>query len=364
MTGGQLHVDGVSHSFGSTRALDDVSLEIPAGEFVSILGPSGCGKTTLMRVIAGLQEPDGGRIVVDGRDITSLAPERRPTNLVFQRGALFPHMTVAQNIGYPLRRRRADRDEVRERVAEMLALVRLEELGDRRPSELSGGQAQRVALARSLCAGPKILLLDEPLSALDLKLRKALQLDLRALQKRLRTTFVLVTHDQEEALTVSDRVIVLNAGRVSQIGTPRDIYERPADAFVSAFIGETNLLPAVWSPGERRARVGEVALEVSSPPDDAGPCTLSIRPEHVEVRPAGPQADDGGHDPVAGSVVDAVYLGSRLRLRLSTELGQELWADVPTAATPEDLKPGWAVRVTLPSAHLRVLPMASTDQQT
>ena len=253
-----LELRGIRRTFGSTVALDGIDLDVGQGEFVALLGPSGCGKTTLLRIVAGLEYADQGQVRLGGREIDHLAPERRPTNLVFQRGALFPHMSVVDNICYPLRRAGEGKPQMRERSEELIELVGLTGLADRRPSELSGGQAQRVALARALAAAPEVLLLDEPLAALDLKLRKRLQLELRALQRRLGTTFVLVTHDQEESLVVSDRIVVMDQGRIEQIGTPEEIYRTPGSAFVSQFIGETNLLTGVSGEGPGQVRIGRV----------------------------------------------------------------------------------------------------------
>ena len=238
--GTAIQLEDISKSFGAIKAVDDVSLSIADGAFVSLLGPSGCGKTTLLQIIAGFERPDAGQVVVHGRDITSLPPEKRPMNLVFQRGALFPHMSVARNIGYSLKTRGLRREEIDKRVSDALSLVRLPDMGERMPSQLSGGQAQRVALARALVAEPSVLLLDEPLAALDLKLRKEMQLELRRIQQTLGRTFLYVTHDQEEALVMSDRIVVMNEGRFVEDGTPEQVYSRPTSLFASGFIGETN----------------------------------------------------------------------------------------------------------------------------
>ncbi len=228
----------------AVRALDDVSIEIRRGEFFTLLGPSGCGKTTLLRLIAGFDMPTGGSILLEGEDITYLPPNQRPVNTVFQSYALFPHLTVAQNIAFGLEMQGRPKAEVKATVERMLALVKLEALAGRKTSQLSGGQQQRVALARALAPAPKVLLLDEPLSALDLKLRKDMQIELKRLQTETGITFVFVTHDQEEALTMSDRIGVMSAGKLQQVGSPREIYNRPVNRFVASFIGETNFLPA------------------------------------------------------------------------------------------------------------------------
>src|SRR5438067_4627159 len=233
---------GVSKRFGSHAAVDDVSLEIAEGEFFSLLGPSGCGKTTTLRMVAGFELPDAGRIVLKGNDVTEVPANRRPVNMVFQQYALFPHMSVYDNVAFGLKVKRVPRSEHSERVQEMLRVVSLEGLDRRRARQLSGGQQQRVALARALVNRPAALLLDEPLGALDVKLRKQMQLELKRIQSELGTTFVYVTHDQEEALAMSDRIAVMNRGRVEQIGAPREIYERPATAFVADFIGSLNAI--------------------------------------------------------------------------------------------------------------------------
>src|SRR5688572_14584894 len=249
---------GVTKVFGAgqdaVRALDGVSVTIRGNEFFTLLGPSGCGKTTLLRLIAGFDYPTEGQILLYGKDIAMLPPFRRPINTVFQSYALFPHKSVAENVGFGLKMQRRPKAEIDARVTEMLQLVRLEELRDRRTSQISGGQQQRVALARALAPSPKLLLLDEPLSALDYKLRKEMQVELKRMQHETGITFIFVTHDQEEALTMSDRIAVMSKGRVLQVGAPRDIYTRPADRFVAGFIGETNFMPCtVVSSGEARA---------------------------------------------------------------------------------------------------------------
>src|SRR5690242_15622440 len=240
-----LRIDGVTKRFGGFRAVDGVSLDIAAGEFFALLGPSGCGKTTLLRMLAGFETPDEGAIRLGDDDIGRVPPYRRPVNMMFQSYALFPHLTVAGNIAFGLKQDRLPRQEIETRVAEMLALVRLEGLGGRKPHQLSGGQRQRVALARSLAKRPQVLLLDEPLAALDKKLREETQFELMDLQRRLGTTFVIVTHDQEEAMTVAHRIAVMNQGRVAQVAPPRELYEHPASRWVAGFIGDVNLLDGV-----------------------------------------------------------------------------------------------------------------------
>ena len=268
----------------AVRALDDVSIQIHQGEFFTLLGPSGCGKTTLLRLIAGFETPTSGVILLDGVDITDLPPNKRPVNTVFQSYALFPHLTVAQNIAFGLEMLGQARSVVADRVKRMLALVKLEALAGRKVSQLSGGQQQRVALARALAPQPKVLLLDEPLSALDLQLRKDMQIELKRLQVETGITFVFVTHDQEEALTMSDRIGVMSAGKLQQVGSPRDIYTRPVNRFVASFIGETNFLPGQTVPGGVRLGCGAVFEVVGA---KAGAVTLTVRPEQVRIEPAG-----------------------------------------------------------------------------
>ena len=308
----------MTRSFGDVLAVNNVSLEIGAGEFVAILGPSGCGKTTLLRMIAGLEYPDSGRIVIAGRDVTDLPANRRRTNLVFQNGALFSHKSVFENVAYPLQRRRLPRPEVQAAVERALAMVQMSDLGRRRPSELSGGQAQRVALARALVAEPAVLLLDEPLSALDLKLRKEMQLELRALQEELGTTFIYVTHDQEEALTMASRIVIMRNGTIIQDGTPRDIYENPRSVFASTFIGASNLLSGeVLShrDGVALVRIAGHEVRVSEARELAvgTRVALSVRPERIKVTP--PSAE--GWNRLPGTVVESVFLGNRIRVRVA-----------------------------------------------
>jgi len=334
--GHSVTISHVTRRFATETAVDDVSLEVPAGEFLSILGPSGCGKTTLLRIIAGLDFPDDGRILIDGRDVTHLPAHKRPTNLVFQRGALFPHRTVYQNVAYPLERRGLKREDVRAGVEEALALVRLDRLAGRRPSELSGGQAQRVALARALAAKPAVLLLDEPLSALDLALRKEMQLELRHLQERLGTTFIFVTHDQEEALTMSRRIVIMRDGSIVQIGTPREIYDNPSSVFASTFIGESNLLFGTAT----RSRDGLAAIQVGGHvvraatdheiADDTS-VALSIRPERIRLNAA--IAQDDGWNHLTGVVEELIFLGNRIRARIACG-GTTFWVEEPPT-TPD-----------------------------
>jgi len=303
----------------TVRALDDVSVQIGQGEFFTLLGPSGCGKTTLLRLIAGFELPTSGTILLDGADITDLPPNKRPVNTVFQSYALFPHLTVAQNVAFGLEMMGKPRSEVSRSVEQMLALVKLEPLANRKTSQLSGGQQQRVALARALAPKPKVLLLDEPLSALDLKLRKEMQIELKRLQTETGITFVFVTHDQEEALTMSDRIGVMSAGKLQQVGAPRDIYTRPVNRFVASFIGETNFLPAQTVPGGVRLGCGAI-IETSS--THAGAVTLTIRPEQVRL------TDAGEHGGIPATLQSTVYFGTDTHCHLTLADGAAVVARV------------------------------------
>jgi putative spermidine/putrescine transport system ATP-binding protein len=294
--------------FGDVVAVDGVSLDIRPGEFFSLLGPSGSGKTTCLRMIAGFEQPTSGRILLDGRDVSDLPPFERDVNTVFQDYALFPHMTVAQNVGYGLMVRKLPASERTSRVADALAMVRLEHLGDRKPGQLSGGQRQRVALARSLVMRPKVLLLDEPLGALDLKLRQAMQIELKEIQQEVSLTFLYVTHDQEEALTMSDRLAVFNQGKIEQVGSPAEVYERPATAFVAGFIGVSNVLE------------GEVAERITGSAH-----AFTVRPEKIAIVELDAEAEaDDAHHTTTGRVREVVYLGAVTRYIVELDGGGEL----------------------------------------
>ena len=320
-------VKAFGHGAAAVSALDNVSITIRKGEFFTLLGPSGCGKTTLLRLIAGFETPTSGQILLDGQDITHLPPNKRPVNTVFQSYALFPHLSVAQNVGFGLMMQGRPKSEVAARTAQMLALVKMEALAGRKTSQLSGGQQQRVALARALAPEPKVLLLDEPLSALDLKLRKEMQIELKRLQHETGITFVFVTHDQEEALTMSDRIGVMSAGKIQQLGTPRDIYTRPSNRFVASFIGETNFLPATTAPGGARLGCG-VTVEVQGAPK-AGRVTVAVRPEQVRIV----AADEAGAIPATLS--DLVYFGTDTHCYLRLSDGVEVVARVQSAVGGE-----------------------------
>ena len=310
----------------TVKALDNVSVEIGQGEFFTLLGPSGCGKTTLLRMIAGFESPTSGQILLDGTDITPLPPNRRPVNTVFQSYALFPHLTVAQNIGFGLEMQGRPAAEVKDTVARMLALVKLEPMAGRKTSQLSGGQQQRVALARALAPTPKVLLLDEPLSALDLKLRKEMQIELKRLQTETGITFVFVTHDQEEALTMSDRIAVMSTGHLQQVGTAREIYNNPVNRFVASFIGESNFLPATLEAGKARLKAGGL-VEVNGAKGQSGPITVAVRPEQVRLVAAGEP------DALPATITNLVYFGTDTHCHVDLADGTEVVARLQSLAT-------------------------------
>jgi putrescine transport system ATP-binding protein len=313
-----LRIEGVVKKFGSFRAVDRVSLDIAAGEFFALLGPSGCGKTTLLRMLAGFETPDEGRILLDGKDIAQVLPHERPVNMMFQNYALFPHLNVRDNIAFGLRRAGMAKAEINTRVAEMVALVKLDGLEKRKPDQLSGGQRQRVALARSLARRPQVLLLDEPLAALDKKLRESTQLELMELQRRLGMTFIIVTHDQEEAMTVASRIGVMDAGRLDQVATPRELYEAPLSRWIAEFIGEVNLFDGQVETREHNRIVVSTrdagAITVAEPRNPVTKTTVSvaIRPEKVKLSRHGPVSDGAGSGAInrlEGVVTDVSYLG-------------------------------------------------------
>ena len=312
-----LVLEGLSKSFGSVRAVDDVSISVKRGEFYSLLGPSGCGKTTTLRMIAGFELPDEGLIRLTGEDITRLPPNKRKVNTVFQHYALFPHLTVEENVAFGLRQEQLDKATVTSRLEDALSTVRLQELRRRHPRELSGGQQQRVALARALVKEPTVLLLDEPLAALDLKLRKAMQQELKKLQERVGVTFVYVTHDQEEALTLSDRIAVMNGGRLLQEGTPEEIYERPKSRFVADFIGQTNFLEGVVENEGDPVLVREAATGaiLRCAPNEAARSGMNV---NVAIRPERIQPATGGQQNVVeGRLLGTTYLGDLVQYRIA-----------------------------------------------
>jgi ABC-type Fe3+/spermidine/putrescine transport system ATPase subunit len=333
---------GVSKNYGTVGAVHPLALEIRRGEFLAILGPSGCGKTTLLRMIGGFIEPTAGTIAIEGRDVTRLAPERRPTNMVFQGYGLFPHMTVAQNIGYGLRLARASQSEIDERVRAVMELVHLDGFGGRAVTQLSGGQQQRVALARALIMRPAVLLLDEPLAALDLKLRKSMQDELRRIHATTGGTFVFVTHDQEEAMGLATRICVMEGGRIVQEGTPEDIYSHPRSRFVSTFIGEANVLA-----GERRDGFVTLGsnLRFADPGGDE-PVVCIVRPEKMQIA-----ADDVGEKvpgcqlSLPATLEDAVFLGTTVKYSARLPDGHRVQVDSRDMTLRDRLAIGGPVRI-------------------
>jgi len=334
--------------YGDVLAVDDVSLDIAHGEFFTLLGPSGCGKTSTLRLIAGFERLDGGTITLDGADIGGKPPHKRPVNTVFQSYALFPHMSVAENVAFGLRYKRVSKSEVARRVGEAMELVQLGALAERRPGQLSGGQQQRVALARALVLEPPVLLLDEPLGALDARLRIDLQVELKRIQETLEITFVYVTHDQDEALTMSDRVAVMKGGKVEQCDEPRVLYEEPCTAFVANFLGASNLIPAEVAEGG--LKVGEFTLRADVD-GRSGDALAMIRPERVRLEAHG----SGGENRVPGMVEAVVYLGFHQDVRVRLASGALVRCDVPNDGEAVEHRSGDPVSVHLPASCLRVL---------
>jgi spermidine/putrescine transport system ATP-binding protein len=329
-----LTIKKIDKRFGSVHAVDDVSLEVREGEFFTLLGPSGCGKTTLLRIVAGLELPDTGQVILGGKDITSQPANKRLVNTVFQSYALFPHLNIFENVAFGLRSRKFSKNEVDARVNRRLEMLGLEEMADRYPHQLSGGQQQRVALARALVNEPDVLLLDEPMSALDARLRAQVQVELRRLQRKLGQTFILVTHDQSEALVVSDRIAVMNVGRIMQFGTPKEVYEQPRTRFVAEFLGAANLIEGRRQHDGLEAEIGFLHLK-QPPPWSKG--TVAIRPERIRICEAPPSKNG-----VRAQVREAIYRGTNidlwlepgpLRVRTSAgrlfEAGEKLWLKLP-----------------------------------
>ncbi|MCA2011232.1 ABC transporter ATP-binding protein [Cereibacter sphaeroides] len=360
MSGNEIEISGLGKVFGqgasAFRALSDINLTIGTGEFFTLLGPSGCGKTTLLRTIAGFEAPSSGSLRINGEEVAAKGPNARPVNTVFQNYALFPHMSVAQNIGFGLKMLGKPKSEIDATVAEMLRLVRMEAMKDRKPSEISGGQQQRVALARALAPRPRVLLLDEPLSALDLKLRKEMQSELKRLQSETGITFVFVTHDQEEALTMSDRIAVMSAGRILQLGTPHEIYHAPADRFVADFIGDTNFLtvPVASSDGQAAtvtlpggtqaaARLPEGMIPVTGQE-----VTAVVRPEQATLMPA-------GQGEMQATVGASTFFGTDTHIHLTLTDGQGFILRRQNATDMAPPEPGQAVGIGLGAGTLRIL---------
>ncbi|WOH85475.1 ABC transporter ATP-binding protein [Bradyrhizobium sp. BEA-2-5] len=336
-----LRIEGVAKSFGNFRAVDKLSLDIRAGEFFALLGPSGCGKTTLLRMLAGFEAPDEGRILLGGKDIAQALPHERPVNMMFQNYALFPHLSVRDNIAFGLKRAGMPRADIATRVAEMVALVKLEGLERRKPDQLSGGQRQRVALARALARRPQLLLLDEPLAALDKRLRESTQGELMELQRRLGMTFIIVTHDQEEAMTMASRIGVMKAGKLAQVASPRELYEAPRSRWIAEFVGDINLFDGeVTSRENGRLTVatpdaGRLAVSELWPPVTRQVVAVAIRPEKVKLSRRAPATDGGASQAInrlEGVVTDVNYLGGVTSYRVKLETGAVVRASMANTA--------------------------------
>ena len=363
MTGGAIRLLQLAKSFNGVPAVTGIDLDIPAGQFYSLLGASGCGKTTTLRMIAGFEKPDSGRIELDGRDVAADPPHKRPVNTVFQTYALFPFMTAWDNVAFGLRYLKTSREETKQRVGEALDLVRMTEFAKRRPAQLSGGQQQRVALARALVLHPRVLLLDEPLGALDAKLRKQLQLELRAVQREVEITFVYVTHDQEEALTMSDQIAVMAQGRVEQVGPPQEIYAAPATTYVAGFLGAANIFDAeVLESGGGLATCKAMSTTVRCAFTDrggdcpTGPAAIVIRPERITLHGADHVAATG-QNLIPGTVREVVYLGASTQVYVDIGESSNLVVEVPNHAGPRSVthQPGTAVQCECSHDAVRVL---------
>jgi spermidine/putrescine transport system ATP-binding protein len=355
-----ISLERVSKRFGPVRAVEETTLDIRDGEFFSLLGPSGCGKTTTLRMIAGFEVPDEGRILLRGADVTTVSPNHRNVNTVFQHYALFPHMSVVDNVAFGLELKRIPRGERRDRVAQMLKVVQLEGMEKRKPSQLSGGQQQRVALARALVNRPAALLLDEPLGALDVKLRKQMQLELKCIQSELGTTFVYVTHDQEEALTMSDRIGVMNGGVVEQVADPKEIYEHPKTPFVADFIGSLNALDfrvdevsdglAVMKLGESERLVVPVGAGIHQ----GSSLRVAVRPERVRIEPVNGRSPEGGSR-VEGTIAELVYLGGLTHFHVDAGSAGRVISHRMDDEVASSLQPGGKVVLSWPAEHAYVL---------
>jgi spermidine/putrescine transport system ATP-binding protein len=358
MSGGNVKLESLTKRFDEVTAVDQISVDIQPGEFFSLLGPSGCGKTTTLRMVAGFEPPTDGKILLDGADVANLPPNRRNVNTVFQSYALFPFLDVAENVAFGMKYKPVPKAELKARVQEALELVQLSGYEKRRPNQLSGGQQQRVALARALVLRPSVLLLDEPLGALDAKLRRTLQIELGALQKQVGITFLYVTHDQEEALTMSDRLAVMNHGRIVQLGTPEDVYNEPADAYVADFLGVSNLMDAQVEPGGAgtgpcRLRMGDFTFAAETGQLDAtGAVKLAIRPERIHLQPH----ELSGDNRIPGMVERLVFLGSTTHVYVRLATGTALQTLVRNDGAALPYRQGTPVSVLLPADALRVLP--------
>jgi spermidine/putrescine transport system ATP-binding protein len=378
MLGSNVSISGLSKSFGDFKALKDVSLEIKKGEFFSLLGPSGCGKTTLLRLIAGFEDPDSGLVSIDGRDVTGLPPDKRRCNTVFQSYALFPHLTVFENVAFPLRIRKTPGKKVRELVKRHLDLVQLEKHADKKPSQLSGGQKQRVAIARALINEPSVLLLDEPLSALDAKLRQHMLVELDSIHDEVGITFIYVTHDQAEALSVSDRIAVMDGGKILQVGSPQDIYENPKAEFVARFIGDTNLFSGKvvsFSNGislVQDERIGAIKVEAGNEAPEGSWVSVAVRPEKIRISLAPPAEAGPLGNVVKGMVDEPIYSGFQSKYYVRTPGGGHLvvfrqhaqWSEgVPDIKWKDEVWLSWSARdaVVVEASGTSIAPVVSGD---
>ena len=364
-----VRLENVRKSFKDMVAVDDLSLTVEAGEFFSLLGPSGCGKTTTLRMIGGFEDPSGGKIHLGGEEVSNLPPYKRDVNTVFQSYALFPHLSIYENIAYGLKRKKVTRDEIGPRVDDMIKLVDLEGLGDRRPNQLSGGQQQRVALARALVNRPQLLLLDEPLGALDLKLRKQMQIELKRIQSEVGITFIYVTHDQEEAMTMSDRLAVMNAGRMEQVGAPQEVYEFPATEFVASFLGASNLLEAELESSNgpiakiRLRSGGVIVAPAERLPATTGGLRVGVRPEKLTITEIDDAAGMEGDNSVDATVTMSTYTGVGTTYECRTEGDDRIVAyvqNISTASKP--IRDGSRVRLSWHPEHTFVVMKAKGDQ--
>ena len=362
MARGEIELSKLTKQFVEVTAVDGIDLHIPGGEFFSLLGPSGCGKTTTLRMIAGFEQPTSGEILLDGTDVAYTPPHQRNVNTVFQNYALFPHLNVYDNIAFGLKRAKRPKDEIRERVGKALELVQLPGYERRKSSQLSGGQQQRVALARALVLNPTVLLLDEPLGALDAKLRKALQIELKSLQQEVGITFLYVTHDQEEALTMSDRLAVMNGGHIEQVGAPQDVYEDPETLYVADFLGVSNLMQAtIVNAGTSACHVALEGYELETRGTDrdvTGEAKIVIRPERIELEEHG---SPSGPNRIPGMVERVVYVGSAIQVIVRGATGEALQALVQNTGGGIPYEQGTPVQLHLPVDALRVLPSGIGD---
>jgi len=355
-----ISIRGISKRFGDVVAVDDLTIDIREGEFITLLGPSGCGKTTTMRIVAGFEDPDAGQILLRGDDVVGVPPNKRHVNMCFQHYALFPHMDVQQNIEYGLKLKKVPKDERQRQVADMLGIVRLEGYEHRRPGQLSGGQQQRIALARALVNEPAALLLDEPLGALDVKLRKQMQLELKRIQNELKTTFVYVTHDQEEALSMSDRIAVMNLGVIEHLGSPRDVYERPATPFVADFVGVLNAADLIVSSVEsgRALMTVNERDRVIAPSEGldvaAGSSVLAaVRPERIDIAKGAVDAGEGSR--LSGTVAQIVYLGTLMQFHVDTSTDRRFIVHQLSSDASDAIDEGDEVTLTWPVEDTSIL---------